>query len=36
MLFRETPIDYCDSYTKHINAQCGQNAKLFNIKAGDT
>jgi hypothetical protein len=36
MLFWEAPTDYCASYTKHINALCGQNAKLFNVKAGDT
>jgi hypothetical protein len=35
MLFRETVAVYCESHTEHTNALCGQNADIFNFKAGE-
>jgi hypothetical protein len=35
MLFREIIVVYSDDHAKHVNALCGQNAKLLNVKAGD-
>jgi hypothetical protein len=35
MLFGEIIAVYCENYTEHANALCGQNAELFSGKAGD-
>jgi hypothetical protein len=36
MLYSET-IDVCSQiHTKHINALCGQNVELLNVKPGGT
>lgn len=35
MLYREMIVFYCNTYTKHTNKICGQNAELFNVKPGD-
>jgi hypothetical protein len=34
MLFRETVAVYCESHTEHTDTLCGQNAEIFNAKAG--
>jgi hypothetical protein len=36
MTFRETVAVYCENHMEHINALCGQNAELLDIKAGGT
>jgi hypothetical protein len=34
MLFREIIAVYCENYTGHINALCGQNAECMDVEAG--
>jgi hypothetical protein len=36
MLFMEIIAVCCEKHTKQINTPCGQNAELFNVKAGGT
>jgi hypothetical protein len=36
MLFREIIAVYCENHVGHINTLCGQNAEIFNVKAGGT
>jgi hypothetical protein len=36
MLFGEIIVVYCENRKKHLNRLCGQNAKIFNVKAGGT
>jgi hypothetical protein len=36
MLFREIIAVYSEDHTKHVNALCGQNVELLNVKAGGT
>jgi len=32
MLYREIIGDYSEIHTKHMNALCGQNVELLNVK----
>jgi hypothetical protein len=36
VLYREIIVVCCEIHTKHINALCGQNVELLNVKTGDT
>ena len=34
MLYREIMAVFSEIHTKHVNALCGQNVELLNVKAG--
>jgi hypothetical protein len=36
MLYREIIAVSFEIYTKHVNARCGQNVDLLNVKPGGT